>query len=226
MSMFQPAGPAPGPVRHHVANAGVTHPGSSVSGPSRSAFKVAKAALDANASSKPPRTVWLPPNAWATTYRDRPSTDVEVGLRLYSGAEATRSRAAAAQKAWQLHPQESDVDERCAAGDDVLMAWLVALCTCKPDDIARPFFGGELGAEDIVPLALTPKGIEFLFDALDQLLLEESPTVPEADDEGLLWLGEVLTEGDPFAGLTEIEARRARRLLAGAIELLRGGDEG
>jgi hypothetical protein len=184
----------------------------------------------------PPRVVVLPATAWATTYPDRPAGDVDVGLRLYAEADAVLARAAAAQQAWRLHPQDADVDERVAAGDGALMAWLVARCTCKPDDAARPFFGGALGgAESLVPLALTPKGIEWLFDELNRLLLEESPTVPEADDEDLAWLAEQLgggevenddASGDVWAGISPLEARRARRLLGAAIDLMRGGSDG
>ena len=240
MSLFTGAGPQ----THHLASPGVTHPAatgatprasssarsstpSSATSVHRSAFRVAKEA--ARAVPRPPRTVTLPASAWATTYPDRPAGDIEVGLRLYSEADAVQVRAAAAQRAWRDHPQESDEEERVLAGNGAVMALLVARAACKPDDARVPFFGHATmgGADDIVPLALTPKGVEFLFDHLNTLLLEESPSMPEADDEDLGWLAEALgggeDAGDVWAGLDAIEERRARRLLGAAIDLLRGG---
>jgi hypothetical protein len=152
-----------------------------------------------------------------------------VGLRFYSEADAVQVRAAAAQRAWRDHPQPDDEEERVLAGNGALMAMLVARGTCQPDDAATPYFGNALigPADDLVSLALTPKGIEFLFDALNSLLLEDSPSVPEAGDEDLAWLADVLgggeDAGDPWAGLDAIETRRARRLLGAAIDLMRGG---
>jgi hypothetical protein len=233
MTVFSPAGPqvhppgmiasAPGGAPSRASSPAAS---SATSAP-RSAFRVAKDA--AQAVPLPPRTVTLPASAWATSYPDRPLGDVEVGLRLYSEADAVQVRAAAAQRAWRDHPQESDEEERVLAGNGAVMALLVARAACKPDDARVPFFGHATmgGADDLVPLALTPKGIEFLFDHLNTLLLEESPSMPEADDEELGWLAEVLgggeEQGDVWAGLDAIEQRRARKLIGAAIEMMRGG---
>lgn len=226
MSLFEPAGPplstgAP-PRRAPVPAGGAPIPQSASGSPRPSPFRAARAAAEIRNACAPPRTVILPLGAWKTTYPDRPAGDVEVGLRVYAEAEAVLARAAAAQEAWRLHPQESDEDERVAAGNGALMARIVACCATKPDDARRPYFG----AEDLVALALNPKGVEFLFEHVNGLLVEDGPTVPEADDEDLCWLAEQLGAEDPCAGLGPLAARRARRLLGAAIEIMRGESDG
>lgn len=198
-------------------------PGASApAGQPSSAFRRAREAVE---SHRPARVVRLPASAWNQDYAGAPREDAMVGLRIYSEAEAVQARAAAAGRAWRLHPQPTDEEERVAAGNSALMAWLVAQCATKPGDRRVRFFGSaQGGAEDIVPLALTSGGLEFLFGELETLVASESPTAAEADDDEIAWLVEQLQEG-ALDRLAAVEARRARRLLAGAISWMRGGEE-
>lgn len=172
----------------------------------------------------PPRIVTLPLSAWQTGYQDKPAGDVEVGIRLYSQADAAQARAAASQYALRFHPQEADEDARNEAYNGALMAWLVARSVCDPVDVAITFFGENgLGADEDVACKLTPKGVEFLFEELDALMYETSPTMPPADDDDLAWLATALSSGEVWRTLDVEQVRRVRRQLARAIAGMGGG---
>lgn len=175
-------------------------------------------------SNAPVRVVTLPLSAWASQYQDRPAGDVQIGLRRYAEGEAVRARAAASQIAWKLHPERGDSDARDEAYNGLVMAKLVAWSCCDPRDVSISYFGTAtgIGAEDVLPLALSPKGIEWLFGELDALLTEEGPTAPEADDDDLAWLSGALAEGKAWGRLPANETRAVRRLLARAIYAMRG----
>lgn len=210
------ARPTPGKVAPAAAAAQATR---QAAAPGASPFRAVLAARP----NTPPRVVMLDPSAWASTYSDRKTEPVRIGLRLYSEGAAVQARASAAQRAWKLHPQEADEDLRIEAYNATLMAWLVAHATCDPEDLTLPFFGTERGgAEDIVPLALTPKAIEFLFEELDALVTEETPTSPEAVDEDLAWLADALRTGQAWGRLPAATTRHLRRLLSGVISIMRG----
>jgi len=177
--------------------------------------------VDAQQKILPTRVVLLPAAAWNRDYPGAPGVAVEVGLRLYSEAEAVQARAAAAQRAWRLHPQAEDEQERVLAGNGALMAWLLARCATKPGDRRIPFFGGpQGGAEDVVSIALTPAGVEHLYEELDRTIAAERPTSPEASDQDIERLVAALRAG-ALGRLSVLDARRARRALAAAIDWLR-----
>ena len=174
-----------------------------------------------DALNLPTRVVTLPRSCWAPDYPAAPGVDVQVGLRVYSEGEAVKARAAAAQRAWRLHPQPEDEEERVRAGNGALMAHLVALCATKPQDRSTRYFGSpQGGAEDVVPLALTPGGIEYLYGELDALVSAENPNAREASDADVEWLAAVLASG-ALSRLSPREARRVRRLLGAAVDRLR-----
>ena len=209
------AGPVPGPQG--------ARPGPQPAQPGGKPSSAFRRAADALEGRRPARVVTLPVSAWVPDYA--PREDVLVGLRIYSEAEAVEARAAAAGRAWKLHPQDADEEERVTAGNGALMAWLVARCATKPADRTVRFFGSaQGGAEDVVPIALTPGGLEFLFGELEALVAAENPTAPEADDEDIIWLIERLNNR-ALDGIGAVEVRRARRLLASAISWMRDGDD-
>ncbi len=166
-------------------------------------------------SNAPARVVTLPASAWAPSWAARPDGGVRIGLRLYAEADATAARAAASGSAWRLHPGESEENERVEAYNGALMALMVARSTCHAEDASLPFW--EV-ADDAVPTALTPGGIEFLFGEIDRMLVEDSPTAPEAGDEEMAWLSAALASGEVWRSLDVAQVTRARRLLAAAIE--------
>lgn len=188
------------------------------SGPAASPFRQRIAARP----NTPAKVVALAPSLWAQTWPDRQTEDAQVGLRLYSETDAQQARAAAAQKAFRLHPQEDDEDARIEAYNGALMVLLVARSTCDPEDVSIPFFGSHDGAvADILPLALTPKGIEYLFEELE-ILTSEQATNPEASDEELAWLADQIRSGEVWGKLPADTARRIKRLLGRSIDDMRG----
>ncbi len=182
-------------------------------------------AVEAGAN-KPSRVVSLPPSSWAHDYHDKRTVPVNIGLRLYSEAEAIRVRASAARRAWTMHPDEGQREDRDATFNSIVMSTLVAWATCDPTDSTISFFGREdgNGAEDVVGLALTPGAIEFLFNEIDALITEESPIAPEADDDDLAWLSAALADGKVWGTLPGAKTRAARRMIARALLIMRGGE--
>lgn len=177
-----------------------------------------------SSANKPRRVVSLPPSSWAHDYHAKSTVPVDIGLRLYSEAEAVQVRAAAAQRAWKLHPEPGDEEAQVIAWNGIAMTMLVARATCYPTDTTISFFGREDGAlaEEQVAVALTPGAIEFLFGELDALITEESPIAPEAGDEDLAWLAAALAEGKVWGTLPGAKTRAARRMIARALLIMRG----
>lgn len=185
-----------------------------------SAFKAVVAARVAT----PPRLVTLPLSAWQTLYPDKPLGDIQVGIRLYSQADAAQARASASQYALRFHPRDEDEDARNEAYNGALMGWLVARNVCDPADVAITYFGENgFGCDEDVACKMTPKGIEFLFEEIDALMCETSPTMPPADDNDLAWLQGQLASGAVWNTLTAEQTRRVRRQLARAIAWMGGG---
>ncbi len=174
-------------------------------------------------TAAPPRVVSLPASAWATTWKNRQTEPVKVGLRRYSEGDARAVSSAASTKACRLHPGDGEEDERVDAHNATLMALVVARSACDPDDFAISYFGRDdgTGADDVVPMALTPEGIEFLYGEIDRMLVEESPIGAEATDDDLAWLAGALTKGEAWGSMSVAAVARARRLLANVIEQLR-----
>lgn len=168
------------------------------------------------------RVVELPPSAYADGWGSKPSAPVRVGLRLISDAEIQTARGEAVRAAMTLHPhadaaQASQDPNWIDAFNDALMRWAVARATCVPEDISKPFFPV---AEDTVKEALTSQGIKALFEALELLVVEQSPLSPEATDEDLGDLVQVLQHGAALTKMPPGEARALRRLLGHALERL------
>lgn len=195
-----------------------------------SAFRRQVAAAAPAETQRPPRTVILPANAWSSKYHGKPAGDVEVGLRRYAEADAVQARARASQVAWRNHPEPSEEEERAQTWNSTMMAWIVAASCCEPADQSKSFFGhpqmngDKVGAEAVVPLALSPKGVEFLFLAVDTMLVEDAPSSPDATEEDLRELAGMLDaeQGLGGLGLPEAKLRRVRRLLGTALDILRG----
>ncbi len=164
----------------------------------------------------PPRVVTLAPEAWASTWASRPGEPVRVGLRRHSEGDARAVSAAAAGKAWRRHPAEEQEDERVEAYNAIVMALLVARVACDPDDASIGYW--EAGAaDDAVPMALTPAGIEYLYGEIDRMSAEDSQTAHEATDDEMAWLSGALASGSVWGSMSVEAVARTRRLLAYAI---------
>jgi len=170
------------------------------------------AALEEASDLRPLRALLIPPTAFADKWHGKPNEGVCVGLRLISFADTLTARAEAAVAARKLHPNDADRDLQIEAYNDALMAWCVARGTCDPNDRekAPDIWGGM--PEDVVPIALSPFGMRFVFDALDTMAREESPIAPEITDSELVEIYEMLAYR--IFRLHPVKEALVRRLLA------------
>lgn len=170
------------------------------------------------------RVVGLPPSAYAGAWEgERPQTVQPVGLRALSEGDIETARAEAARIAWEAHPERQGGAEaaalRVAAYEDAEMRLAVARAACKPDDQSAPFH--EL-PDDWARFALTPAGVRLLWDELERLTLEMSPTMPHATAEECAELAALVADPAAWARLDDVAAGRVRRLLSACLTALRG----
>lgn len=164
---------------------------------------------------KPSTVIPLPPSAFKDDWQDKPTAVAIVGLRhVPSGTEET-ARAEAAKYAYMMHP--TDADLWSIAYDDALMRWIVAKCTCAPDNAALPFWPM---AEDTVRECLTSDGVRLIWGAYERMLIETSPLDPELTDEEV---GELVTllENGTLGIMASSQGKRARRLLKFCLDSLK-----
>lgn len=163
-----------------------------------------------NKQVRPPgRTLVLPTWVWADEWQNRPTDEVCVGLRLMPDADKSKARSEAERLADELHARRGPnwVD----AFNDCLVRQVAALGICDPNDVSKPSSVLPL-AEDQVRVALTTEGARFIFDAYQVYELEASPLSPEATDEELLQLSQLLwSDADRFR-------TAERRLLKDVLE--------
>jgi hypothetical protein len=167
-------------------------------------------------SRAPDRVIEVSASAFASTWANKPDKPVKMGLRTLSEHQVEHAAAEAARKAWELHADEGDEDGRIDAYNNRLVGLAVAFATTHPENREEPYF---TMAEDLVFHALTPQGMRFIYDALDLLTLETSPTAPEASDDELGIVGDGLVSGELLASLDVEQARRVRRILKHVLSL-------
>lgn len=157
----------------------------------------------------------LTPDHFAEDFDGRPVAAFPIGLRVPSEAEARTIEDAALREA-----AASDNDDKIAAYDRATQAYWVARAICDPNDVtsAHPFFDMP---EDMVPLAFKPDTIIRICQEIARLGVEQSPLHPEADDEEVGELSDLLAIEEPFAAVKHDQERLARRYLKFALEILR-----
>jgi hypothetical protein len=156
-----------------------------------------------------PRTLTLKPEHFAATWPLRPSEPTLVGLRVppekdFEGA-AIEARRSVADKA--LPDGEGP-----AAFQRAYARILVARAFCDPLNVLAPHHTLPL-PDDQIARALTPATIQWLFDEVDKLNVEQSPGYAEATDEEIARLLDVLSLDDPFGRLGARRIARVRRYL-------------
>lgn len=167
---------------------------------------------------KPLRVVTVPPTAFAQNWEKRPERSVEIGLRLIAEADMTQARGEASRRAWQMHPEEQDADNRVDAFNDFLMAWAVACAATDPEDVEQSYFGSM--AQDVVGSALQPHGVRLIFEELQTLIIETSPLCPPATPDDVAYLQSRMTDGS-LERLQPATRNRVLRELRHALDQVR-----
>jgi len=148
------------------------------------------------------RTERLLPEAYLEEYEGKPANSIVIGLRT---------------------PNDTDYAEALRQEDDAdAMLTLVAIGICDPNDCRRPHPSFPY-ADQQLKLQLKPRTIRYLFDRIEQLHLETSPTIPLATDEELFLLGDALQSGERLETLEKASAaaaNRVRRLATVLAEML------
>ena len=191
---------------------------------------------------KPPRVLSLLPNAFADTWKDKPTQAVAVGLKRIAEADQRAARVEAAKKADALHPDLAHDDPIwIEAYNQALMHACLGFALTQPEDMSQPLWPLQF---DVLPYRLAEGGVERLFDELELLTVLDSPSRPEATDAQIADFAERLGSGalwttlrvpeDDLVGVEEGLRRQAlarrrvrleiqiRRVLAFALELADG----
>lgn len=178
-------------------------------------------ASEISRSTVPQRVEVLTPNDWAPGGTLRKDTDVAVGLRSLSEAQLNSCHVDAFRKT------AADMDD---AQDRALLASVfsshvksitVARSLCDPNDATAPHPLFPF-AEDQLPTALTHNAVGRLFVAIELAIIEGSSAGRELNDAEIEVLVGALLEDDTFHGVTARDARRVRRYLAYAADILSG----
>ena len=168
-----------------------------------------------NAPRQAEAFVVLPPIAFSDEWRDRPKTEVCVGLRRLSEQDEKVSMEQGRKIVFRDHMREGKVVDEDMAWESYnqeLMRYMMARAMCDVNDVSKPFF--EF-AEDTIHVALTPEGLKLVWDRWWMLKLT-GPAAPVADDDALKRLGRILAKPEHMKrlGATEVVVRK---LLAEAL---------
>lgn len=180
-------------------------------------------AAQAMDAKKPRRTVKLPPSAFA----DGPQKPTEprlVGIRLLGEGVLQAVRVAAVQAAQKAHKDLPTSDPVWVETfNAALMAGAAARALCHPDDVDQDYWPMQ---RSVAPAVLGAGGIERIWDELEQLKIETSPTSPEANEEDIAQLVTHLSKGPTaFAKVMPGDARALRRLLRHILDMLDAAEE-
>jgi hypothetical protein len=169
-----------------------------------------------------PKTFQIKPEHFAATWGNRPIDGILLGLRVPSESDVQGARTEAEKRAREIDSdsdQKIGDEERVNIFNESLMCSAVASAICDPADVTapHPFFDMP---DDMVPVALTPRTIKYIFDSVEILHIEQSPIFSEIDETDEAKLVDVLCRDEPYASATGNDAAKARRLLKCALDLL------
>ena len=160
---------------------------------------------------------------WSPRWEPRPVEEVCCGVRPLTGLDDDYIRESAARHAWKTLPGRLDDEHHVARTDvynDELMRLAVARATCDPNDATRPWDVWQGPSEEMVRVALTREGVKALYDAIERVSISLSPVRPEADDEDVYELADLVAAG-ALDRMPTARASRARRLALFLLEELR-----
>jgi hypothetical protein len=168
------------------------------------------------------KTFLIEPQHFAATWENKPVEGILLGIRVPSekDVQGARTEAIKIARAAQVEDDDPDVDTiRLHAFNDAIMALAVSSAICDPRDVTanHPFFDMP---DELVPLALTPKTIQHIWDLTESLHVEQSPVFAEITPEEEVRLIQALSEDDPYDGIDRVAAMKARRFLKLALDIL------
>jgi hypothetical protein len=183
------------------------------------------AAFETVRPRRPAGLLVIPVTAFADDWFHRPTAPVAVGIRLLSEQDGQIATANAARSTVEFFgggdpavPRPSrEVENEIYVSR--IMGFAIARAVCDPNDVMK---GHEAlpALEDHVFSYLTPDGIRFVFEAMQQTTAKASPLSPAASDAELRVLFAHLS-GGTIAKLDVAEQLAVRRLLGCALEALR-----
>lgn len=179
------------------------------------------------ADRKAPRVVVLPPSAFASDWKDRPTdpndpdAEVAIGVRFISATDIDVARAEAYRRAvaWMTDGGKThDVSEYEACRNDQLLYLLVARAACDVNDIDQPWFPRP--AEDTIRDCLTAEGARRIWDEMQILHAGSGVGMPVAGDGEVKKLAAILWEGSALAKASPAVQLEARKLVSYLLEQL------
>ena len=154
----------------------------------------------------------LPPHAFSDEWKDRPKSDVAVGLRRLSEQDEKVAKEQGRKIVQRDHVRDGkivDKDEAWESYNQELIRYMMARAMCDPNDVSKPFF--EF-AEDTIHVALTSFGLGLVWDRWWMLKIA-GPAAPVADDLAVERLARILANPENLRRLGDAE-KPARKLLA------------
>lgn len=166
---------------------------------------------------EPPRRVVLPPSAFKPG-PDCPTEPATLGIRILSEGDTMALRREAYNAASKSYPDlEPDDPVWISHYNQALMLAACVVAVCDRDDRTKPWHEYQ---RSIIPNLLAPGGVERIWDELEELTIETSPTAPEATPEDLARLAAILPQPEAFSHLSAADARGLRRMLRHALSRL------
>jgi hypothetical protein len=162
-----------------------------------------------SAGAVPPPAVMMVHNAeLSAEYRmvtgePRPKGDLTIGIRLPSESAERDIR----KRAMSEGAENSDEFNRQV----VILYCAKAICDPNDQEKSHPDFAMP---DEQLPRAITGQALSRVFDFVERLRIEQSPTFPEASDAELQQLGRLLLDGADFDEIGSARESRFRKLCA------------
>lgn len=143
-----------------------------------------------SAAKAPPRpaqkVIEVPPEVWAPTWSNRPTSMVKIGLRLISLDADVLITDEADAMATAKHPKHSA--DWTTIYNDCLMRGVVLEMLCEPDDISKRWSGWVLDpahihlADTVIRGAVHRDGLKWFWREYERLRVEIGLLAPPADN--------------------------------------------
>jgi hypothetical protein len=151
------------------------------------------AAMNEKLGKRPPATLMIKGDAFASTWDDKPDGDVLVGIRLLSSFDKQAIARQAEDRVREILKStmtKTDI-EQIYLESMLYLACAHAICDPNAIDKDHPAFG-DIPLESIF-LALTESGARYVFDTIQKVEVEVSTRYLEANTEDIRELASLLS---------------------------------